>query len=181
MTEKKNRPTPKRKEAEARRKTSSLAPAATKEEKQRAKIAAREARMRQREAFMRGEESAMPARDRGPARRFVRNYVDSRRTISEFVIPITFLVLILSIAPAPTNARLGISITAAIGLFVMYGTIIASAIEAIILTRKIKAAVLAKYPDSHVKGLGLYGWMRATQMRRTRMPRPQVKVGDTNF
>ena len=181
MTEKKNRPTPKRKESEARRKSSSLAPAATKEEKQRAKVAAREARMRQREAFMRGEESAMPARDRGPARRYVRNYIDSRRTFSEFVIPVTFLVLILSIAPSPTSQRLGVTYAAAVGLVVMYGAILASAIEAFILTRRIKAAVKAKYPDTHVKGLGLYGWMRATQMRRTRMPRPQVKVGEKNF
>lgn len=181
MTEKKNRPTPKRKEAQARRKSSSLAPAATKEEKQRAKIAAREARMRQREAFMRGEESAMPARDRGPARRFVRNYVDSRRTFSEFVIPVTFLVLILSIAPSPTSARLGVTYAAAVGLVVMYGAIAASVIEALVLTRKIKSAVRAKFPETNTKGLGLYGWMRATQMRRTRMPRPQVKIGETNF
>ena len=181
MTEKKNRPTPKRKEVEARRKSSSLAPAATKEEKQRAKIAAREARMRQREAFMRGDENAMPVRDRGPARRFVRNYIDSRRTFSEFVIPVTFLVLFLSLAPSPTSQRLGVTYTAAVGLIVMYGAILASAIEAFVLTRRIKAAVSAKYPEANVKGLGLYGWMRATQMRRTRMPRPQVKVGDKNF
>ena len=178
MTEKKNRPTPKRKEAEAKRTFASLAPASTKEEKKRARGAAREARIRQREAFMRGDESAMPARDRGPARRFVRNYVDSRRTISEFVIPLTFLVLILSVAPAPQSKTLGVSYTAAIGLIVMYGVIIASGIEALVLTRKIKRAVLAKFPDTHTKGLGLYGWMHATQMRRTRMPKPQVKVGE---
>jgi len=181
MSEKKNRPTPKRKEAQAKRVRPSLAPASTKEEKKRAKDAAREARMRQREAFMRGDESAMPSRDRGPARRYVRNFVDSRRTISEFVIPLTFLVLFISLIPTATWKPFNTSYTAAFGVVLMYTFIIASALEAIVLSRRIKKAVAQKFPDTVTKGLGLYGWMRATQIRRTRMPRPQVKVGDRNF
>ncbi|MTA86242.1 MAG: DUF3043 domain-containing protein, partial [Actinobacteria bacterium] len=27
------------------------------------------------------------------------------------------------------------------------------------------------------KGLGMYGWLRSTQMRRMRTPKPQVKAG----
>lgn len=181
MSEKKNRPTPKRKEAQAKRIRPSLAPASSKEEKKRAREAAREARMRQREAFMRGDENAMPARDRGPARRFVRNYIDSRRTISEFVIPLTFFVLIVTFIPTPVWKTYNLSYSAAVGLIVMYGVIIASAIEAITLARRIKREVSAKFPGTETKGLGLYGWMRATQIRRTRMPKPQVKVGDRNY
>ena len=181
MSEKKNRPTPKRKEAQAKRIRPSLAPASTKEEKQRAKAAAREARQRQREAFMRGDENAMPSRDRGPARRYVRNYIDSRRTVSEFVIPLTFVVLFVSLIPTPIWKPLNTSYSAAFGLVVMYSFIISSALEAIVLSRRIKRAVAEKFPDTVTKGLGLYGWMRATQIRRTRMPRPQVKVGERNF
>ena len=52
MTEanKKGRPTPKRKEAEAARKVASLAPASTKAEKKRAKEASRAARIAARAA-----------------------------------------------------------------------------------------------------------------------------------
>ena len=181
MTEKKNRPTPKRKEAEAKRTFSSLAPAATKEQKKQAKAAARVARAKQREAYIRGDESALPARDKGPARRFVRNYVDSRRTLSERVIPMTFFVLILTVTPSPMMPRLNMTYTSLFGFVLMYVVIIMSFVEAFTLSRKIKKAVLEKYPDTHTKGLGLYGWMRATQMRRTRMPKPVVKIGDRNF
>ena len=181
MSEKKNRPTPKRKIAEAQRTVSSLSPAATKEEKKRARERARTARLHQREAYMRGEESAMPPRDRGPARRFVRNFVDAHRTISEYLIPATFIVLILSIAPSPLIPSLGISYTSAVGLSIMYILIAATAIEALLLNRRIKRATLAKFPGTNTKGLGLYAWMRATQLRRTRMPKPQVKPGDPNY
>ena len=51
--DKKGRPTPKRKEAEAARKVSSLAPASTKAEKARAKEASRAARVAQRAAYLR--------------------------------------------------------------------------------------------------------------------------------
>ena len=80
-SQKKGRPTPKRKDAQASTKFASLAPASTKAEKKRAKDAARVARMNQRAAYLRGDESALPARDRGAEKKFVRNYVDSRRSI----------------------------------------------------------------------------------------------------
>ena len=73
-TQKKGRPTPKRKDAESARKVSSLAPARSKEEKARQKSATRAARMAQRAAYLRGDENALPSRDRGPVKRFVRNY-----------------------------------------------------------------------------------------------------------
>jgi hypothetical protein len=79
----KGRPTPKRKEAESKRKVSSLAPIVGKEQKRASKAQARENRVAHRAAYMRGDEAALPARDKGPARRFVRNYVDSRRSIGE--------------------------------------------------------------------------------------------------
>jgi len=83
MSEKKGRPTPKRKESEKERVFKRLAPAATKEAKKIQKKQSRLARHAQREAYMRGEESALPPRDRGPVRKFVRDYVDARRSVGE--------------------------------------------------------------------------------------------------
>ena len=168
---KKGRPTPKRKEAEAARKVSSLAPASTKEEKKRAKDAARASRIAARAAYMRGDENALPARDKGPVKRFVRNYVDSRKSIGEYFLPIIFIVLIFTLIPSPIF-QIG-------SIIIMYGVLLISVIDGFFLTRKIKSAVIAKFPDAPLKGIGMYGWLRSTQMRRMRSPKPQIKVGDS--
>lgn len=169
---KKGRPTPKRKDAEAARKVSSLAPASTKEEKKRAKEAARAGRIAARAAYMRGDENALPARDRGPVKKFVRNYVDARKSIGEYFLPIIFFVLVLTLIPSPIF-QLG-------SIAIMYGVLLISIIDGFFLSRKIKSAVLLKFPGAELKGIGMYGWLRSTQMRRMRTPKPQIKVGE-NF
>jgi len=169
-SQKKGRPTPKRKDAQASTKVSSLAPASTKAEKARAKEAARASRIAQRAAYLRGDESALPARDRGPEKKFVRNYIDSRRSIGEFFLPIIGFVLVLSLIP--------IGAFAVAGIVIMYGVLLFSVIDGFFLSRKIKAEVTQRYPDKSTKGLGLYGWLRSTQMRRMRAPKPQTKRGD---
>jgi hypothetical protein len=169
-SQKKGRPTPKRKEAQASTKISSLAPASTKIEKKRAKDAARLARMNQRAAYMRGDESALPLRDRGPEKKFVRNFIDSRRSIGEYFLPVVGFVLLLSLIP--------ISIFAVAGIIVMYSVLLFSVVDGFLLSRKIKAEVAERFQGKSTKGLGLYGWLRSTQMRRMRAPKPQVKAGE---
>ena len=169
-SQKKGRPTPTRKEAQASVKVSSLAPASSKAEKKRAKEAARVARIAQRAAYLRGEESALPARDRGPEKKFVRNFVDARRSIGEYFLPVIGFVLLLSLIPIGAFAVAGIAI--------MYSVLLYSIVDGIFFSRKIKAEVSKRFPDKSTKGLGLYGWLRSTQMRRMRAPKPQVKAGD---
>jgi hypothetical protein len=168
--QKKGRPTPKRKEAQAALKVSSLAPASTKAEKQRAKEAARAARISQREAYLRGDESALPLRDRGPEKKFVRNYIDARRSIGEYFLPVIGFVLVLSLIP--------IGAFAVAGIVIMYSVLLFSVVDGFFLSKKIKSEVAKRFPDKSTKGLGLYGWLRSTQMRRMRAPKPQVKAGD---
>jgi hypothetical protein len=168
---KKGRPTPKRKEAQSKRIVSSLAPASSKEEKKRAREQSRAARGASRIAYLRGDENALPLRDKGPARRFVRNLVDARKSIGEYFLPIIFVVLMLSIIPVPAVQYGGIAL--------MYGVLVAALVDGVFLSRKIKRQVRERFPDSSTKGLGLYGWLRSTQMRRLRTPHPQVKPGDT--
>ena len=168
--QKKGRPTPKRKEAESARKVSSLAPAHSKEEKARQKAATRAARVAQRAAYLRGDENALPLRDRGPVRKFVRSYVDSRRSIGEYFLPIIGIVLLVSLVPHPAAAL--------IGVVMMYTVLFASVIDGILLSRKIKREVIARFPSESFKGLGMYGWLRSTQMRRMRAPKPGVATGE---
>jgi len=169
----KGRPTPKRKESESKRVTSSLAPITTKDEKAKAKEAERHARAINRIAYLRGDENALPARDRGPARRFVRTYVDSRRSVGEYFLPIIFVVLILTIIPIPAVQFASIAL--------MYSVLLVAVVDGIFLAKRVKKEVAQRFPDTNTRGLGMYAWLRSTQMRRLRAPKPQVSVGNKNF
>ena len=169
----KGRPTPKRKVAEQANVTNRLAPASTREGKKIQREQLRQQRVQTRAAYMRGEESAMPPRDRGQVKRFVRNYVDSRRSIGEYFLPIIFVVLVLTIIPVAA-VQLG-------SIALMYSMLLVAAIDGIFLSRKIKKLVAEKFPTEALRGLGLYAWLRSTQMRRLRTPKPTHKVGDQNF
>jgi len=166
--ESKGRPTPKRKEAESKRKVSSLAPIVTKDQKRASKAQAREDRVAQRAAYLRGDEAALPARDRGPARRFVRNYVDSRRSTGEYFLPTIFVVLVFTLIKNPI-IQIG-------AIVLMYAMLLVALIDGIYLSRKIRKAVEEQFPGTETKGLGMYAWLRSTQMRRLRAPHPQVTV-----
>lgn len=119
---------------------------------------------------MRGDENALPVRDKGPVKKFVRNYVDARRSIGEYFLPIIFAVLIMTLIPVAAF-QIG-------SIALMYGVLLISVIDGIYLNRKIKAAAAERFPGGDFKGIGMYGWLRSTQMRRMRMPKPQVNPGD---
>ena len=169
MSDKKGKPTPKRKEAQAKLKVSSLSPAASKEAKKALKAQARVRRLESRAAYMRGEESALPVKDKGPARRFVRNYVDERKSVTEYFLVFIMFILFLTVIPSPA-VQLG-------AILLMYSAMIWVAIDGFLLSRRVKKLVTEKFPGEPTKGLGLYGWMRSTQLRRLRAPAPQVGPG----
>lgn len=177
--DKKNRPTPKRKDASS--KHHSLAPIKTKEEKKRAREAQKSARLAARAAYMRGDENALPARDRGPVKKFVRDYIDSRRSVGEFFLPIIFVVLILTMIPTKTTTNAEglpqVPMTQVISIAIMYTVLLISVLDGVRLNRKIRKLVKVKFPGQPTRGLGMYGWLRSTQMRRMRAPKPQVKAG----
>ena len=169
MSDRKGKPTPKRKEAQAKLKVSSLSPAASKEAKKALKEQSRVRRLETRAAYMRGEESALPVRDKGPARRFVRNYVDERKSVTEYFLVFIMVILFLTVIPSRAVQLAAIVL--------MYSAMIWVALDGFLLSRRIKKIVAAKFPDESTKGLGLYGWMRSTQLRRLRAPAPQVGPG----
>jgi hypothetical protein len=166
MSDKKGKPTPKRKESQAKLKVSSLSPAASKEAKKALKAQARVRRLETRAAYMRGEESALPVKDKGPARRFVRNYVDERKSVTEYFLVFIMFILFLTVIPSPA-VQLG-------AILLMYSAMIWVVIDGFLLSRRIKKIVAEKFAGESTKGLGLYGLMRSTQLRRLRAPAPQV-------
>ena len=164
----KNRPTPKRREQEALNKRPLIVTdrkAATKQDK----TARREAMAKQRAGMMTGDEKYLPARDKGPRRRFIRDTVDARWNIGEFMLPIMLLVLLLSFVR--TNWALLL-------VFVLvYGLILVAIGDALLMWRRTRRKMEDKF-GSAGKGDAWYAIMRAFQMRRTRMPKPQVARGE---
>jgi hypothetical protein len=174
----KGRATPTRREAEQRNRRSMIgAPpppkGATRAERkaQRAarSAAAREARARQRIALANGDERALPARDKGPVRRFVRDYVDARRNLGEFFLPVALVSIVIGF--------IGVQEARVLSLILLYMMVIAIAVDSFLLHRRIKRVTLAKFGDQGTAGVGTYGVMRALQLRRARMPKPQVTRG----
>ena len=170
-SQKKGRPTPTRKEAEARLKVNSLSPTTTREGKKKERDLMRARRAEVRAAYLRGEDSALPARDRGPVKKFVRNYIDSRRTIGEYFIPVMAIIIFSTLINVP--------LIRALSFFLVYGFMLVTIAIGIWNARKIKKEVAIRFPNESIKGIAMYGWIRSTQMRRMRAPAPQVKRGDS--
>ena len=167
----KNRPTPKRREQEAARKQP-LVVTDRKVARDTDKLKRREQQALQRQALVTGDEKHLPARDRGPVRRYVRDFVDARRSVGEFMLPVMLLVLALTFV-APKFPAAYTFIFAAV-----YGLIGLAAIDLFLMWRKLKGQLVTKFGPSQIpRGMAMYSVMRAFQMRRTRMPRPQNKRG----
>jgi hypothetical protein len=166
----KGKATPKRKTAEAKLNVNAIASTDKKRNKSLSKEQLRAQRISQRAAYMRGDESALPLRDRGEARRFVRDYIDSRRTIGEYFLPVIMIVLVLTVVRQPAVQALAV-------LF-MYSAMLYSVVSGFVISRKIKRIVAAKFPNEPLKGIGTYGWLRSTQLRRLRAPAPRVARGE---
>jgi Flp pilus assembly protein TadB len=167
----KGRPTPSRKEAEAARKKQMKVPVSRKDQAKRERIAREEIRLRQREALKSGDERYLPAREQGPVRRFIRDYVDRRWNVAEFLLPFLIAILIV-LAVAPTGVQT--VLTAFIYPFVIVATILDEAI----LVRGLRKELRSRFGDDAVKGSTMYAVLRSTQLRRFRLPKTQVKRGE---
>jgi len=172
----KGRPTPTRREAEARNKRPLVGPAlpanASKEQRKAARRAAREQlnaeRALQRQALITGDDRHLPPRDKGPARRWTRDYVDARRSVGEYFLPVALVVLGMSLIRIP--------IFQLASLIALYGMLLLVIVDSFLAARRIKRETFARFGDQ-AQGCSRYGVMRMLQLRRTRMPRPQVPRG----
>lgn len=165
----KNRPTPKRKDQEAARKRP-LVHDNRKEAKKADRQARREASSQMRSAMLTGDEKHFPARDKGPERRYVRDVVDARFNLGEYLLPLMLVVLVFSFVN-PTIASYG--------FLAIYLIVFAAIFDAVLLWRRTKRAILERFgPDTTTKGLGMYLGMRAFQLRRSRLPKPGIGRGD---
>lgn len=168
----KGRPTPKRREAEAARKARVTAPKDRREALKQQRDKSRVERAKVQQAMQTGDERYLPARDKGPVRRFARDYVDARRTLAEFLLPFFLVILVLMMFP-PT-----VPLVREISLFLWLAAIIIVPIDLIFLGFRFRKELKTRFADDSHRGVMAYAIMRSTQIRRLRLPKPQVKPGD---
>ena len=165
----KNRPTPKRRDQEAANRRP-LVVTDRKVAKSVDKEKRREAYAKQRQAMLTGDDSGLPVRDKGPERRYIRDYIDARWSVGEVLLPVMLIVLLLSLVPF-VAARMAV-------FLLVYGLLAVAVVDAVIMWRRIKGKLVTKFgADKVPSGAAMYAIMRTFQLRPTRMPKPQVKRG----
>lgn len=167
----KGRATPSRREAELARRKQMKTALTRKELAKRDRKARGELRSKQQQAMRTGDEKFLPARERGPVRRFLRDYVDRRWNIAEFLLPILVLILLLSLLGQTW------AVTAVSTLWAF--TIVAVVIDTLLLLRGVKKQLAARgFDPADARGARFYALLRSTQLRRFRLPKPQVARGE---
>lgn len=167
----KGHPTPKRKVAEAANKR----PLVVDDRRQAAKDARTKARTQrdiEYKAMLSGDEKHMPARDAGPVKRFVRDYVDSRFNLGSYFLPLAVVFLLFAFV-AQYLGQLGFLLVTA----VLYLYVLAVVVDSLLLWRGLRKRLVEKFGPTSTRGNMMYGVLRATQLPRTRLPRPQVRHG----
>ncbi|MEN3299728.1 DUF3043 domain-containing protein, partial [Pseudonocardia sp.] len=157
----KGRPTPKRRDAEGRRRGPAPAPPRTQREasklarqnrpnkdERRAQAAERRRRMDA------GDDKVLLPRDRGPVKAYVRDVVDSRPHLMGLFMPLAVVVLISVLLPIPA-AQQYLSLFSLVALAVMVAEGVTLGIQT---TRKARA----KFPEENISGLGT-GWYAFTR------------------
>ncbi|CAG7602868.1 hypothetical protein LEUCIP111803_00597 [Leucobacter soli] len=162
----KGRPTPSRKEAQAA-KAQPLVGSRDKAAKKAQRQKDAELRERARVGMMQGDERYMTARDKGPQRRYVRDYVDARFSLGEFTIPLMLVVLMLSFVPGQVQV---------ISIMAIWAFLFLAVLDAIVLGLRLRRKLAEKFGADKIQpGFRWYAAMRAFQFRMLRMPKPQVK------
>ncbi len=162
----KGRPTPKRKEAEAAARARARTPRTRKELSARQREYRAEESRKLREAMKTGEERYLMPRDKGPVRRFIRDYVDSRFTIVELLIPLLLVTMLLQFT--------GLYAAASI---VMLASLLFVVVDMVLLRFRLRKELTRRFPGESLKGTSYYAIMRSLQMKFMRMPKAQVKIG----
>lgn len=140
-----------------------------------AKLRAKPPRTRKEQAAARrkavSEGRPVMARDEGPVRKFVRDYVDVRFSFLEVLMPVMVVVLVLSLV-AGNNAQLSSIVSMA-----MLFSLMLAIVDGVFLRIKLKRELANRFTAEQAKGNTWYAVSRAMQIRPLRLPKPQKKIG----
>jgi DUF3043 family protein len=161
-TGKKDRPTPTRKEAEAARRQRMSTTLSKKQSRAAANRQSRSERMK-----------TISAREAVPEKVLMRDYIDARFNLGEFLLPSVVVILAVTLLGSYWP-----SVTL-IATLAMYLFIIGVFVDGYLMWRGFKKVLAKRLPKASPKGLLLYGMTRSTQIRRFRSPAPRIKRGET--
>jgi DUF3043 family protein len=165
----KGRPTPTRKEAEAAAKARAKPPRTRRGQVAAQRAVKGESSQRVRQGMRNGEEKYLLARDKGPVRRFIRDFVDTRFSFIELIIPLLVVTMVLGYSG---NAAL-----ASAGNAILFGSILLVILDMLMLRFRLRRQLATRFPDEPVKGTTYYAVTRAMQMKFMRLPKPKLKIG----
>lgn len=179
----KGRATPSRKEAEGKnRGPVAPPPRSTREALKRnkelrksnptSKEDRRAAARERRERMNAGDDKYLLPRDRGPVKAYVRDMVDSRRHVLGLFMPLAILVFIALLVPYPIVKNYATLLCTVMLLGML--------LEGFLTGRRVTKAVREKFPREDIKArsIGWYAFIRASQLRKLRVPKPRVKPGE---
>lgn len=174
----KGRPTPKRRDVVGQRgpvtapKTRKEAYARQKAQAKAAKAAARKPQSQltvaERRALLKaGDPSVLPRRDQGQTRKLARDYVDSHRMASNYLLVLFPLILVGYLLPILQ-----------IVVLLLFLLLI---VEWMVVGRRIRQLAIERFgkAEGGAASIGFYAGSRAYLPRRFRLPAPQKQLGDT--
>ena len=140
--------------------------------RRQAGVSGREAR----KAMRSGDERSLPARDRGPVRAFVRDIVDARRNAGGMFLLVAAIVFAGYFTPSVRIRAAAVSLWTVVFVLIV--------LDSIFLGLRIRKLVNERFPERTGRNEGTgsliwYGVTRATMIRRWRMPKARVRVGDS--
>jgi hypothetical protein len=103
-------------------------------------------------------------------RRFARDFVDSRFNIAEFFLPMAVVILVLSMVRVGSLQN--------IALLLWLVVIVLIVLDSAVSGFRLRKRLAERFPDQRTKGAVAYALMRSLQIRRLRLPKPQVNRGE---
>ena len=161
VVRKKDAATPSRRQAEAARM-----------ERLHPTLSPKEQRRVDREARSKSRVDQWDRVENSPERQLVRDYVDTRWTVAEFMLPAMILVMAATMA---TMNNIVLSSYIAVSLWVLLAITI---INVAVMWFGFKKLLAERHPGSPTRGLLVYMFNRSLMIRRFRRPAPRINRGE---
>lgn len=166
----KGRPTPTRAEAEAARRTRAKVPTDAKSARKAMRLRANAERAQARQALYTGDERLLPARDQGPIRKRIRQYIDSRLSTGELFLPVALLVMLAAFIQNKTVILFVNTVWSLMLLLVIA--------DGVYVSVRVSRILKLEFPEStrRLPHIG-YALVRSLTMRLMRLPKPRYAIG----
>ncbi|MDQ6688295.1 MAG: DUF3043 domain-containing protein [Actinomycetota bacterium] len=166
----KGRPTPTRREAEAAaRERARLSTDKKKKAGKGVRGQRSESSAKIRAGMKAGDERYLLERDKGPVKKFIRDWVDVRTSFAEFLLPLLVVSMILGYSGQKKLATFSSGVTTATFVLVL--------VDTSWLIFRLRRELRRRFPEESLRKTTSYALLRVLQVRPLRMPKPRVKRG----